>query len=264
MESKTRIIATLGPASEKDSIINDLIKHKVNMFRLNFSWGTHDWHKENIKNIRKISANYNTQIDIMQDLSGPRVQEESGHRFDREKCGGIITEKDKDDLSFGIKEGIDYVAMSFVGCAQDVTELKNLILDLGGNQKVLSKIERIEAINNIDEIIDVSDGIIIARGDLGNEIPIEEIPFVQHKIINKCNRAGKMVIVATQMLYSMVENNIPTRAEVSDVAYAIIDGADGILLSDETARGKYPVESIEILERIATNAEKHSDITLIG
>lgn len=264
MESKTKIIATLGPASEKDTIVNDLIKHKVNMFRLNFSWGTHEWHRGHINNIKKISANYNTKVDIMQDLSGPRIQDVEGHRFDREKCGGIITEKDKGDLAFGVMEGVDYVAMSFVGCAEDVIELKNLIASLGGKQKVLSKIERIEAINNIDEIIDVSDGIIIARGDLGNEIPIEEIPFVQHKIINKCNQAGKMVIVATQMLYSMVENNIPTRAEVSDVAYAIIDGADGILLSDETARGKYPVESIEILERIATNAEKHSDITLIG
>ncbi len=264
MESRTKIIATLGPASEKENTIEELIKHKTNMFRLNFSWGSHEWHSNLINIIRKHTSNYNTEVEIMQDLSGPRIQEEGGHKFDREKCGGIITEKDKSDLAFGIKEGVDYIAMSFVGCALDVKELKDLISSLGGNQKVLSKIERVEAVDNIDEIIEVSDGIIIARGDLGNEIPLEEIPFVQHKIINKCNQAGKMVIVATQMLYSMVENNIPTRAEVSDVAYAIIDGADGVLLSDETARGKYPVESIGALERIVLNAEKHSDITLVG
>lgn len=264
MESKTKIIATIGPASEGKETISMLINHHVDMFRLNFSWQTHDWHSNHIKIIRELSSNYNTKIEIMQDLSGPRIQEDGGHRFDREKCGGIITEKDKEDLAFGVKEGVDYIAMSFVGCAQDVLELKNLISSLGGKQKVLAKIERIEAINNIDEIIEIADGIIVARGDLGNEIPLEEIPFVQHKIVNKCNQSGKMVIIATQMLYSMVENDKPTRAEVSDVAYAIIDGADGVLLSDETARGKYPIESIVILEKIALNAEKHSDITLIG
>lgn len=264
IESKTKIIATLGPSSEDPEIITALIEHKTDIFRLNFSWGTHEWHEKYIKLIRELSANYNTKTEIMQDLSGPRVQGEEGHHFDKEVCGGIITDKDKSDLDFGIKMGVDYIAMSFVGCDKDVLELRELINEKGGNQKILSKIERVEAIHNIDDIIKVSDGIIIARGDLGNEIPLEEIPFVQHEIINKCNREGKMVIVATQMLYSMVDNNVPTRAEVSDVAYAVIDGADGVMLSDETARGKYPIESIAYLEKISLSAEKHSGTTLIG
>lgn len=264
MESKTKIIATLGPASEKRGVIEELIKHKVDIIRLNFSWGSHEWHDELIQTIRDLNTNYNTDVKIMQDLSGPRIQDGKGHRFDKETCGDIVTEKDINDLDFGIKQNLDYVAMSFVGCADDVINLRNIIKEKGGNQKILSKIERMEAIHNIDEIIEASDGIIIARGDLGNEIPLEEIPFIQHEIINKCNQAGKMVIVATQMLYSMVENNTPTRAEVSDVAYAIIDGANGVLLSDETARGKYPIESISYLEKIALSAEKHEDIILIG
>ncbi len=264
MESKTKIIATLGPSSEKREIIEELINHKVDIIRLNFSWGNPKWHEGLIKLVRELNINYNTNVEIMQDLSGPRLQDENGHRFDKDTCGDIITEKDKVDLDFGIKQNVDYIAMSFVGCADDIINLRRLMEEKGGKQKILSKIERVEAINCIDEIIKVSDGIIIARGDLGNEIPLEEIPFVQHEIINKCNQAGKMVIVATQMLYSMVENNTPTRAEVSDVAYAIIDGADGVMLSDETARGKYPVESIAYLEKIALVAEKHSNIALIG
>lgn len=264
MESKTKIIATLGPASEKRGVLEEFIKHKVDIMRLNFSWGNPDWHKRLIDTIRELNSNYNTNVEIMQDLSGPRIQDEKGHRFNKETCGDIVTEKDITDLEFGIKHGLDYIAMSFVGCADDVVNLRNIIKEKGGNQKIISKIERAEAIHNIDEIIKVSDGIIIARGDLGNEMPLEEIPFIQHEIINKCNQAGKMVIVATQMLYSMVENDTPTRAEVSDVAYAIIDGANGILLSDETARGKYPIESISYLEKIALSSEKHSDIILIG
>ena len=264
MESKTQIIATLGPASEKREVIDELIKHKADVFRLNFSWGNHDWHANLIKNIRDLSLNYNTKVGIMQDLSGPRIQEEGGHHFDKNQCGGIITEKDKSDLYFGIEQGVDYVAMSFVGCAKDVLELRDLIREKGGNQKIIAKIERREAYHNLDEIIEASDGIIVARGDLGNEFPLEEIPFVQHVIINKCNKAKKPVIVATQMLLSMVENDTPTRAEVSDVAYAIIDGADGILVSDESARGKHPVEAVAYMEKIALCAEQHRDSVLIG
>lgn len=262
MQSSTIIIATLGPSSEEKETIKSLIDHNADMIRLNFSWGTHEWHGGLINKIRESSGE--KHIDIMQDLSGPRVQESSGHHFGGKDGEDVITEKDIADLSFGIENNVDYIAMSFVGCANDVKKLKELIKEKGGNQKVISKIERRIALKNLKEIIAESDGIIVARGDLGNEYPLEEIPFVQHQIISECNKAGKMVIVATQMLLSMVDNNTPTRAEVSDVAYAIIDGADGLLLSDETARGKYPIESISYLERIALTAEENRSSTLIG
>lgn len=264
MESKTILVATLGHASAKREIIEELIKHKVDIFRLNFSWETHEWHGNLIKNIRELSAENGLNISIMQDLSGPRIQEENGHHFDKDQCGGIITEKDISDLTFGIEEGVDYTAMSFVGCASDVIELRNLIKERGGNQKIISKIERKIAVENLKEIIDVSDGIMVARGDLGNEFPLEEIPFVQHKIISECNKAGKMVIVATEMLLSMVEKDTPTRAEVSDVAYAIIDGADGIMVSDESAKGKHPIDVVIYMEKIALEAEKNRNSILIG
>jgi len=264
MESTTKIIATLGPASDKPEIIEELIKHRVDIVRLNFSWGTHEWHSGLIKNVRDISSKNNLFIPIMQDLSGPRIQEEKGHRFDKEKCGGIITEKDIKDLTFGIEQNVDYIAMSFVGCASDVVELRNIIKEKGGNQKIISKIERRVGVENLKEIIEVSDGIIVARGDLGNEFPLEEIPFIQHLIVNECNKAGKFVIVATEMLLSMVDKDTPTRAEVSDVAYAILDGADGVMLSDESARGKYPVEAVAYMEKIALEAERNRSSILIG
>lgn len=255
MESITKIVATIGPASEKKEIINEMIKHRLDIVRLNFSWGDHEWFSEIIKNVRHESKKEEKNIEIMQDLSGPRVQEGSDHHFGGDE--EIITEKDIKDLDFGIKEGVDYIAMSFVGKGSDVKKLRELISEKGGNQKIISKIERKIAVENIDEILEETDGIMVARGDLGNEYPLEEIPFIQHHLIEKANEAGKMVIVATQMMLSMVENENPTRAEVSDVAYAIIDGADGVMLSEESAKGKNPVQAIEYLEKIALSAEKH-------
>jgi len=146
--------------------------------------------------------------------------------------------------------------MSFIGRASDIVELRNLITKLGGKQKIIAKIERKEGVKNIDSIIKETDAIMVARGDLGNEFPLEEIPFIQHKIIIKSKAAKKMVIVATQMLESMTVNPTPTRAEVSDVAYAVLDGADGVMLSEETASGKFPVEAVAFMERIALVAEK--------
>lgn len=154
--------------------------------------------------------------------------------------------------------------MSFVGTASDIIKLKQLIKEKGGNQKVIAKIERKLAYENLDSIIKESDGIMVARGDLGNEFPLEEIPFIQHHIIQECKKAGKMVIVATQMLLSMVNSPTPTRAEVSDVAYAILDGADGVMLSEESAKGNYPVEAVEMMEKIALVAEKHINKDKIG
>lgn len=263
MESITKIIVTIGPVSDSREIITELIKHRMDMARLNFSWGTKEWHTEIIKNIREIAKENNLSIPIIQDLSGPRVQEGDEHHFGGENEEEIITEKDMDDLSFGIEQGVEYVALSFVGTAHDVIKLKELIKEKGGNQKVITKIERKLAYENLDEIIKESDGVMVARGDLGNEFPLEEIPFIQHHIIQECKKAGKMVIVATQMLLSMVDSPTPTRAEVSDVAYAILDGADGVMLSEESAKGKYPVEAVAMMERIALTAEKHHGLIKI-
>lgn len=263
-ESVTKIIATLGPASNTKETISELIKHHMDIVRLNFSWGTHEWHSEIIKNIREASALNNKVIPILQDLSGPRVQVGQEHKFGGQEGESVITEKDISDLTFGIEQGVDYIALSFVGSAYDIKKLKELINERGGNQKVIAKIERKMAYENLKEIIDEADGVMVARGDLGNEFPLEEIPFIQHHIIQACNEAGKMVIVATQMLLSMVENDKPTRAEVSDVAYAILDGADGVMLSEESARGKYPVEAVSMMEKISLVAEKHRDTITIG
>jgi len=262
--SKTKIIATLGPSSESKEIISDMIGHRMDMARLNFSWGTYEWYIDVIKNIREISQKYNLSIPIIQDLSGPRVQEGSMHHFGGKESGEIITEKDISDLSFGIEQGVEYIALSFVGTAHDVIHLKKLIKEKGGNQKIIAKIERKVAYENLHEIIRESDAIMIARGDLGNEFPLEEIPFIQHHIIQECKKAGKMVIVATQMLLSMVDSLNPTRAEVSDVAYAILDGADGVMLSEESAKGNFPVEAVAIMEKIALVAEKYHNKIKIG
>ncbi len=265
MESKTKIVATIGPSSESIEVIKELANHHLDIARLNFSWDNHDGHKKVIEHIREASKESGKKIEIMQDLSGPRVQETGGHHFGGEQEGEVITEKDKSDLAFGIEQGVDYIAMSFVGGAKDIIELRDLIKEHGGSQKIIAKIERRIAYENLDEILDVTDGIMVARGDLGNEFPLEEIPFVQHKIIEKSNAKNKMVIVATQMMLSMVNSPTPTRAEVSDVAYAIIDGADGVMLSEESAMGKHPIEAVSMMEKIALASEKHlikKDITI--
>lgn len=264
MASKTYIIATIGPASDKKEIMNNMVKHHMDIARLNFSWGTYEWHKEIIKNIREIAKENNITIPIIQDLSGPRVQEGKDHHFGGDEDQEVITEKDIVDLSFGIEQGVEYIALSFVGKARDIIKLKELIKEKGGNQKVIAKIERKIAVENLDEIIKATDGVMVARGDLGNEFPLEKIPFIQHYIIEECKKADKMVIVATQMLLSMVNSPTPTRAEVSDVAYAILDGADGVMLSEESAKGSYPVEAVSMMEKIALVAEQHIYTTKIG
>ena len=259
MESITKVIATIGPSSDSREIISKMIDHRLDIARLNFSWGDYEWFTGVIKNIRELSVEKNVKIEIIQDLSGPRVQDGAGHHYGGEQEQDVITPKDIENLDFGIKQNVDYVALSFVGRASDIIKLRELIKEKGGNQKIIAKIERRLGYENLDEIIKVTDGVMVARGDLGNEFPLEEIPFVQHHIIHECKKAGKMVIVATQMLLSMENSPIPTRAEVSDVAYAILDGADGVMLSEESAKGKYPVESVEMMEKIALVAEKHRD-----
>ena len=170
-----------------------------------------------------------------------------------------ITEKDRADIEFGLENGIDFIAASFIRNADAVNEIKEIIGAHNMHVGVISKIENIEGVENIDAIIDASDGIMIARGDLGVEIPAEEVPFMQKAIIKKCNNAFKPVVTATQMLDSMIRNPRPTRAEVTDVANAIYDGTDAIMLSGETAKGKYPVEAVRMMNQIAISTELHLD-----
>ena len=256
MQSKAQIIATIGPAMKGKEIIKEMMMHQMDAVRLNFSWGTHEDHASYIKNIREEAKEVGKRIPIIQDLSGPRIQEKIGHEF-KQGAQEIITEKDLVDLKFGIEQGVDYVAMSFVGNANDILKLREKMQEFGKIIPIIAKIERKVALDNIDEIIKVADAIMVARGDLGNEIPLERIPFVEKDIIEKCKKAGKPVIVATQMMLSMTENTVPTRAEVTDVAYAIINGADAVMLSEESASGKHPLETVEMMERGIIEAENH-------
>ena len=256
MPSKAQIVATIGPATKGREIIKEIITHGVDAVRLNFSWGTHEEHAEYIKNVREDAQEVGKKIPIIQDLSGPRVQEAKGHEFNQEAVE-VITEKDLADLKFGIEQNVDYVAMSFVGNANDILKLREKMKSFGKVIPIIAKIERKVALENLDEIIKVTDAVMVARGDLGNEVPLEEIPFIEKDIIAKCKIAGKPVIVATQMMLSMMENPLPTRAEVTDVAYAIINGADAVMLSEESASGKHPLEAVEMMEKGIIEAEKH-------
>jgi pyruvate kinase len=254
--SRAQIIATIGPASKNPAILKKMIEHQMDAVRLNFSHGTYKEHAKYIKTIKEVAKKTNRRIPIIQDLSGPREKTAKGHRLAK-KIKKIITEKDKKDLKFGLEQNIDYVAMSYVVSAKNIIELRSLMKKYGRIKPIIAKIERKEAIKNIDEIIKISDAIMVARGDLGQEMPIEKVPFIQHLIINKCKTVKKPVITATQMLFSMMENEMPTRAEVSDVAHAILDGSDAVMLSEETAIGKYPIEAVAVMERIVLESEKH-------
>ena len=254
--SRAQIIATIGPASKDPAVLKSMVDHQMDVARLNFSHGTYEEHAEYIKAIRDAAKIANRRIPIIQDLSGPREKTEKGHRLEKQ-AEKVITEKDKKDLKFGLEQNIDYIAMSFVSSAKDVVDLRELMKNYGKTKPIIAKIERKEAVENLDEIIKASDAVMVARGDLGQELPLEKVPFIQHLIIKKCKAANKPVITATQMLFTMVENNTPTRAEVSDVAHAILDGSDAVMLSEETAIGKYPVETITIMEKIVLESEKH-------
>ena len=251
-----QIIATLGPSSSSHDIVSQMADRHMGVVRLNFSWGTLDDHKEQIDLIRRIEKEKGISIPIILDLPGPRIQEVNGHTYNHETVS-VLTEQDISFIKFGIEHSVDYIAVSFVAGPADVLHCKQIIEQNGGKQKVIAKIERQVAVDTIDEIINVTDAIMIARGDLGNEIAIEKIPFVQADIIARSKKANKTVIVATQMLLTMTDNPIPTRAEVTDVANATLQGADAVMLSEESARGKYPVEAVSVMERIVIEAEKH-------
>lgn len=336
---KTKIIATVGPASNSKEKLWELVKAGANIFRLNFSHGSHEQHLQVIKYIRELSQEHNCNISILQDLQGPKIRtdevENNGVELkegetitiQRDKIlgtseristsyqkltsdvkvgdmiliddgnielkvleakngevkaeivyGGILksrkginlpntyvsepslTEKDRKDLIFGIENNVDWIALSFVRKAEDLIELKDIIGKHNANIKVVSKIEKPEAIQNIDAIIAESDAVMVARGDLGVEILMEEVPMLQKMIIEKCNKTGKPVIVATQMMESMINNPRPTRAEAGDVANAILDGADVVMLSAETASGDYPVLTVKSMSRICNAVERQKKI----
>ena len=333
---KTKIVCTLGPASENEETLRELIKNGLNVCRLNFSHGSHEEHKGRMDLVKKLREELNMPTAILLDTKGPEIRTgkfdvpevflEEGQTFtitmkdvmgNKEICtvsykglandvkpgdtiliddglvgltvkevnnddivcevqnSGIvknhkgvnvpgvkvnlpaITEKDRSDIEFGIEQGIDFIAASFVRKVSDVLAIREILEENNAEHiKIISKIENQEGVENLDEIIEVSDGIMVARGDLGVEIPTEEIPVVQKLMIKKCNEAGKPVITATQMLDSMIRNPRPTRAEVTDVANAIYDGTDAIMLSGETAAGKYPVEAVKTMATIAKRAEE--------
>jgi pyruvate kinase len=333
---KAKIVCTIGPASENEETLRNLILNGMNAARLNFSHGDYNEHGKRIELIKKLRKGMNKSIAIILDTKGPeirtgnfkegKVELVEGQKFtvstepvdgdsticsvtydklhEDVKQGDLIliddgllglrvdnidgqninctvlnsapvsnhkgvnvpnakiklpalTQKDIDDIKFGIENGIDIIAASFIRKAEDVIELRKVLETNGGKDiLIISKIENREGVDNLDEIIKLSDGIMVARGDLGVEIPVEEVPVVQKMIIEKCNRAGKPVITATQMLDSMIRNPRPTRAEVSDVANAILDGTDAIMLSGETANGKYPVETVATMAKIAERAEE--------
>lgn len=344
---KTKIIATVGPACSSEGMLKKLILSGVDVFRLNFSHGTHEEHGAAIFSIRKIANKLGRHVAILQDLQGPKIRigrlangnpitvtkGETLTLTPRDVPGGggliptnytslakdvkrgdkiliddgliqlkvlgvhqndvecrvvnggklsehkginligskittpAITPRDKWDLSFGIMQKVDFVALSFVRSPQDVITLHGLIKRAGADIPVIAKIEKSEAVRHLKEILTVSDGIMVARGDLGVEVSPEKVPVLQKKIIGEANRRGITVITATQMLETMIYNPQPTRAEVSDVANAILDGTDAIMLSGETAIGSYPIEAVKMMDKITRQAEEspywhHPDVEM--
>lgn len=337
---KTKIICTLGPASDSEEVISELIDAGMNVARLNFSHGTHEEHAVKIAKIKKVREQKKAPIAIMLDTKGPefrigtfengKIMLKEGDPFtfttedivgneqrvsvsfkgiceqlfpgdkillnnglmvfevtevkapdvicktiiggelsnrksmffpDKELDMMYLSEQDKSDIAFGVEQGIDYIACSFVSRAQDVIDVRNWLEKCGspaGDIEIIAKIESRAGVNNLDEILAASDGIMVARGDLGVEVPFEELPSIQKTIIHKCRVHGKRSITATEMLESMIKQPRPTRAEISDVANAVYDGSSAIMLSGETAAGAYPVEAVKAMARIAAQAEENT------
>jgi len=334
---RTKIVATIGPATESPEMIAELIKAGATTFRLNFSHGDHNEHKKRIDVIRKVSKDLGLPIGILQDLQGPKIrlgkfkngpislskgdifsltsekvdcnqaiasvsytkladEVGTGNRIllddgrvemivesidkgteslcCRVTVGGILsnnkgvnfpdvqlsiralTDKDREDLKFGLENNVDWIALSFVRNPSDMEEIKSLIYEQGKLTPVVAKIEKFEAIDQIDSILPLCDGVMVARGDLGVEMPAEEVPLLQKDLIRKANSLGIPIITATQMLDSMAASPRPTRAEVSDVANAILDGTDAVMLSNETAVGEFPVEAVKTMATIAKRIER--------
>ncbi len=336
---KTKIVCTLGPATEKEEVLRELIASGMNVARFNFSHGSYEEHMHKLKLLKRLRNELDLPVAALLDTKGPeirikkfkeeRVMLEKGQTFtlttkevegtkeivsvtykdlpkdleigssvliddgliamkviekddESVKCevlnDGVvsnnkgvnlpgtdismpfISEKDRQDIIFGAKNGFDFIAASFTRCADDVNQVRQILKENGGeNLKIVAKIENLQGVNNIDEIIEAADAIMIARGDMGVEIPNEEVPVLQKKIIKQAYKSGTPVITATQMLDSMMKNPRPTRAETTDVANAIYDGTSAIMLSGETAAGKYPIEALKTMVRIAERTEQDID-----
>lgn len=336
---KTKIVCSIGPASESDEVLRGLCLAGMNVARLNFSHGTYEEHQRRIDAIKRVRAELNLPIAIMLDTKGPEFRIKTfaegkitlcnGDKFtfttdevigDANRvsvtykklneelsagdrillnnglliflvdsvvgsdinctviCGGelsdrksmsfpgkhlkqdYLSEQDKADLLFGVKNGVDYVACSFVSCKQDMIDIRNYLSEIGGEYlDLIAKIENQSGYDNIEEICEHCDGIMVARGDMGVEVPFEKLPAIQKHLITKCRLLGKRVITATEMLESMIHNPRPTRAEISDVANAVYDGTSAIMLSGETAVGAYPVLTVQTMAKIAETAESDID-----
>lgn len=242
----TKIVATLGPATEKEKTLISLIKTGVSVFRFNLKYNLPVWHQNLIEKARKAVSISKKPLALLFDL--PRQNLKENFSF--------IFKNYFKDFSHSSLQQIDYLALSFVQKKEDIKEAKSQLKKLKLQTKILAKIESPLAIKNFDEILEESDGIMIARGDLGKKIPYEKVPYYQKEIIKKCIQKGKPVITATEMLKSMVQNPFPTRAEVSDVANAVLDYSDALMLSEETAIGKYPLKAVETMVKICDFWEK--------
>ncbi|MFP4132947.1 MAG: pyruvate kinase [Halothece sp.] len=338
---RTKIVATIGPASQSEEVIRELVKAGMNVARLNFSHGSYDDQAAVIARLRKVSEELDNPITLLQDLQGPKIRVgwlphgemtlktgetviltpnletsdtpnvipidypnlaeeakpgaqvllddgllelevesiENAKLYCRVVSGGLLknrkgvnfpnlilslpslTEKDQQDLEFGIEQEIDWVCLSFVREVEDIRHLKKFLHQRGANIPVIAKIEKPQAVEHLDGLVAECDGLMVARGDLGVEMRPEKVPLLQKRIIATCNQKGIPVITATQMLESMIHSPRPTRAEASDVANAIIDGTDAVMLSGESAVGEYPVQAIEIMARIAEEIEPDIEFT---
>lgn len=243
MRIHSKIVCTLGPASSSPEIIENMMKTGMDIGRLNLSYGNSEEHSRTINIVRSISEKLGEPAGVMLDLPGYK-----------RRSGGIV-EVFKDQLEFASEQNVDFVALSFITSAEQVSEIRDLLNTINPQIPLITKIEQEKALENSKGIIEVSEGIMVARGDLALEISIEKVPLAQKRLIREANQRGKPVITATQMLESMVRSSLPTRAEATDVSNAVLDGSDAIMLSEETAIGKYPVEAVAMMNRIAMEAE---------
>lgn len=262
MSTRPVLVVTIGPASSGRETFLAMARAGLDIVRFNFAWSTNEERAAQIRMIRDVAKEIGREITLLQDLPGPRIQTGSSHTYNQ-SVETLLTEEDERSIAFGVAQQMKYLALSFVGSAKDVEDGTALIKKYNGTQKVIAKIERQAALDNLDEILAAADGLMVARGDLGSEVPLEEIPFIEKMLIEKANAAGKPVIVATQMLLSMTESPTPSRAEVTDVTWATLLGADGVMLSEESASGKYPVEAVAYLNKISSCAATHAPRTIL-